>query len=74
MATRKKSRAFSYFVETLDYLEVCRITVAPSGKFEVPSEREGRIALITVPTRRSLAKFCRQFADRLDATAPVKRK
>lgn len=66
----KQSRLFADFVDTLDYVEVCRITVTPSGTFEVPSEREGRVVQVSAATRRSLAKFCRAFADRLDNATP----
>jgi hypothetical protein len=63
-------KRFMDFVETLDYLEVCRITVTPDGVFECPSEADGRIARIPRKTRGSLAKFLRKLGDRLDKAAP----
>lgn len=63
-------RRFTDFVETLDYLEVCRITVTPDGVFECPGEADGRIAQIPRKTRASLAKFLRKLGDRLDRAAP----
>lgn len=63
-------RRFTDFVETLDYLEVCRITVTPDGVFECPSEKDGRVAIIPRKTRKSLAKFLRTLGDRLETEAP----
>jgi hypothetical protein len=74
MEAKTKSRIFESFVETLDYLEVCRVTVSPEGKFEVPSERDGRIVQVSAASRKSLARFMREFADRLDEPAKPARK
>jgi hypothetical protein len=60
------NRKFAEFVDTLDYIEVCRINIAPDGSFSVPSEKDGRIAQVTFKTRVDLAKFIRELADRLD--------
>jgi hypothetical protein len=66
----KMDRRFTDFVETLDYLEVARITVTPDGVFECPGEKDGRVAKIPRKTRKSLAKFLRKFGDRLETEAP----
>ncbi|MGH9685295.1 MAG: hypothetical protein ACRD4S_16995 [Candidatus Acidiferrales bacterium] len=63
---KKVNARFSQFVSTLDYIEVCRITIAPDGSFTVPSEKDGRIAIVSIASRRALAKFCRELALRLE--------
>jgi hypothetical protein len=63
---KQRNKRFLEFVDTLDHIEVCRITLSPDGEFSVPSEREGRIAQVSSASRKSLAKFCRSFADRLE--------
>jgi hypothetical protein len=70
----KQSKVFGDFVSTLNYLEVCRITVTPAGKFEVPSETDGRICQVDLSTRKQLAKFCREFAKRLETGAHDRRR
>jgi hypothetical protein len=66
----KMDRRFTDFVETLDYLEVCRITVTQDGVFECPSESDGRVSQIPKKTRKALGTFLRQFADRLEKDPP----
>jgi hypothetical protein len=70
MDLEKMDRRFTDFVETLDYLEVCRITVTPDGVFVCPSESDGRVSQIPKKTRKSLGKFLRQLADRLEKDPP----
>lgn len=62
----KNNTRFADFVSTLDYLEVCRVTISPDGEFSVPSEKDGRIVQVTRRTRSALAGFLREFADRLE--------
>lgn len=61
---------FRDFVDTLDFLEVCRVTISPQGIFEIPSEKEGRIAQVSPKTRKALARFLREFSDRLECPDP----
>jgi hypothetical protein len=64
------NKRFLDVVETLDHLEVCRITIQPNGKFTVPNEKDGKISLLPTSTRRELASFARAFADRLECPNP----
>lgn len=59
-------RPFVDFVETLDYLQACRILIHPDGTFSCPDEEEGRVAKVSPTTRRKLSSFLRGLADRLD--------
>ena len=70
------NKRFTEFVGTLDYIEVARIVVAPDGGFSVPSEKDGRIALVSAGSRKALARFCRELADRLESAVktPAKRR
>ncbi len=61
---------FRQFVDTIDYLEVCRVTIRPDGTFTIPNERDGKIAQVAPRTRRALAEFLREFADRLECPDP----
>lgn len=63
------NKRFAEFVGTLDYIEVARIVIAPDGGFSVPSEKDGRIALVSPASRKALARFCRELADRLESFA-----
>jgi len=65
------NRKFQDFVDTLDYLEVLRVTVSPEGEFNVPSERDGKIAQVSPTTRRALGGFLRELADRLECPNPA---
>lgn len=56
---------FRELAETLDQMEVCKITCHPDGKFFVPSEKDGRVAQLSPETRQELSEFLRGFADRL---------
>lgn len=58
-------RPFVDFVETLDYLQACRILIHPDGTFSCPDEEEGRITKVSPTTRRRLAMFLVELADRL---------
>lgn len=60
------NQQFLDFVERLEYLEVCRITITPDGTYDVPGEHDGRIARVSLKSRKALAKFCRKFARRLE--------
>jgi hypothetical protein len=57
---------FKQFVDTLDYLEVMRVTITPKGEFKIPSEKDGKIAQVAPTTRHALAAFLREAADRLE--------
>lgn len=62
---------FRDLTETLTHIEVCRITCSPEGEFAVPNEKDGRIAEVSPKTRKALAKFVREFADRLECPDPA---
>lgn len=64
-------RRFTDVVETLDYLEIARITITPDGAFACPSEDQGRVAGVSSATRRDFAKFLRQLADRVEKYKPT---
>jgi len=57
---------FRDLIETFTHVEVCKVTCNPDGTFEVPSEKDGRIAQISPKTRKALGAFLREFADRLE--------
>lgn len=61
----KTIKNFQEFVDTLDHIEVCRITIAPDGEFSVPSETDGRITQVSQKTRLALAQFMTEFSKRL---------
>ncbi len=63
------TRFFDY-VDTLDYMEVCRVVIGRDGEYSVPSEKDGRIAMVSPTTRKALGKFLRKFADRLECPDP----
>jgi hypothetical protein len=69
MPKKAVNKRFAEFVGTLDYIEVARIVIAPDGAFTVPSEKDGRIVLVSPATRKALARFLREFADRLESVA-----
>jgi hypothetical protein len=60
------NQKFLAFVDTLDHLEVLRITISPAGEFSVPSEKDGKIAQVSPSTRKALGRFLRELADRLE--------
>lgn len=62
---KQQHKTFQAFVDTLDYIEVCRITVTPDGEFCVPSETDGRITQVPHKTRIALALFVTSFGKRL---------
>jgi hypothetical protein len=62
--------SFRQYAETLDYLEVLKITITPEGEYRIPSEKDGRIALITTEERTRLREFLTQFCVRLECPNP----
>jgi hypothetical protein len=64
-ARSKMHKHFRELTQTLDYLEVCKVTCKPDGTFAIPSEKEGRVALLSHETRLALSTYLRSFAERL---------
>jgi hypothetical protein len=60
------NQKFRDFVDTLDHLEVLRVTISPQGEFSVPSEKDGKIAQVSPTTRKALGRFLRELANRLE--------
>ena len=66
----KTHARFLDYVDTLDYMEVCRVVISRDGEYSIPSEKDGRISLVSPTTRKALGKFLREFADRLECPDP----
>lgn len=64
-ARSKMHKHFRELTQTLDYLEVFKLTCKPDGTFAIPSEKDGRVALLSTETRQALAGYLHGFADRL---------
>ena len=60
---------FKEFAALADYQEVCRVTVSPEGKFNIPSEKDGKIAQVSPEARHALAAFLKEAALRLECPA-----
>lgn len=61
---------FKQYAETLDYLEVLKVTISPEGEYRIPSEKDGRIALVSPEERQRLRSFLLEFCQRLECPNP----
>ena len=55
----KTHARFLDYVDTLDYMEVCRVVISREGEYSIPSEKDGRISLVSPTTRKALGNFLR---------------
>ena len=62
--------SFKQYAETLDYLEVLKVTISAEGEYRIPSEKDGRIALIVPEERARLREFLLEFCERLECPNP----
>jgi len=62
--------SFKQYAETLDYLEVLKVTISPEGEYRIPSEKDGRIALVNPEERARLREFLLEFCKRLECPNP----
>ena len=67
----KTHARFLDYVDTLDYMEVCRVVISREGEYSIPSEKDGRISLVSPTTRKALGNFLRKFAERLECPDPA---
>jgi hypothetical protein len=58
--------SFRQYADTLDYLEVLKVTISPKGEYKIPSEKDGRVALINADERTKLRAFLLDFCMRMD--------
>ena len=58
--------SFKQYAETLDQIEVLRVTISPKGEYKIPSEKDGRIAVIDPEERARLRQFLLEFCHRLE--------
>jgi hypothetical protein len=58
--------SFRQYADTLDYLEVLKVTISPEGEYKIPSEKDGRIANVTPEERQRLREFLLEFCKRLE--------
>ena len=62
--------SFKQYAETLDQIEVLRVTISPKGEYKIPSEKDGRIAVIGPEERARLRQFLLEFCQRLECPNP----
>jgi hypothetical protein len=60
--------SFKQYAETLDSMEVLRVTISKKGEYDIPSEKDGRIALVDPEERARLRQFLLEFCQRLEFT------
>jgi hypothetical protein len=58
--------SFRQYADTLDYLEVLKVTISPKGEYKIPSEKDGRVALVDAGERTKLRAFLLDFCMRMD--------
>jgi hypothetical protein len=62
--------SFKQYAETLDSMEVLRVTISKKGEYDIPSEKDGRIALVDPEERARLREFLLEFCQRLECPNP----
>jgi len=62
--------SFKQYAETLDSMEILRVTISKNGEYDIPSEKDGRIALVDPEERARLRQFLLEFCQRLECPNP----
>lgn len=62
--------SFKQYAETLDSMEVLRVTTSKKGEYDIPREKDGRIALVDPEERARLREFLLEFCQRLECPNP----
>lgn len=65
---------FKEYADTLEKIEVLTVTITPSGEYNIPSEKKGRIADVSEEQRARLRDYLLDFCSRLVPAVPEPKK